>query len=73
VRVLEGLPAVLTVEEVAKVLRVSKRSVYRLLSEGEQGDRIRAIRIGRLLRVERAELERYLSGQGAAQRTFPWR
>jgi excisionase family DNA binding protein len=70
--VLTGLPALLTVEEVAQVLRVSKRSAYRLLSEEPAANRIRAIRIGRLLRVERSELERYLTGGSVAQGTFPW-
>lgn len=60
----------LKVEEVAGVLRVSRRSVYRLLTEGFQDDRVHAVRIGHLLRVERSELERYVRGKGASQGTL---
>lgn len=70
--VLEGMPPLLTIEEVAEVLRVSKRSAYRLVTETGGPEKMRAIRIGRLLRVERTELERYLSGRIEVQRTFPW-
>ncbi len=70
--VLEGLPPLLTIEEVARVLRVSKRSAYRLVSEEPAADKIRAIRVGRLLRVEKSELERYVTGRSESQGTFPW-
>jgi excisionase family DNA binding protein len=45
-----------TVAEVAEVMRVSKMTVYRLI----QANELRAARIGRSLRIGRADLERYL-------------
>lgn len=62
----------LKVDEVAEVLRISRRSAYRLITEGFQADRLHAVRIGHLLRVERSELERYLTGKAEAQGTLPW-
>jgi excisionase family DNA binding protein len=43
----------LDVNEVAEYLRVSRSSVYKMIERGE----IPAIRLGRLLRVNRADLE----------------
>lgn len=48
----------LTVEEVAKFLRVSRHTVYRLVERGEIPGR----KIGRVWRFPRVALEQFLSG-----------
>lgn len=50
------LPTVLTVDEMAAVLRVGRTSIYEAIKRGE----IRACRIGRTVRVARHECERLL-------------
>ncbi|NNJ12947.1 helix-turn-helix domain-containing protein [Chloroflexales bacterium ZM16-3] len=55
-----SLPDVLTVNEVAHCLRVSKTTICRWCSSG----RIPAFRIGRAWRVQRSDLDLYI------QRTF---
>ena len=47
----------LTVAEVASLLRVSKMTVYRLLRSGE----LLSLRVGRSLRVPRTALDAYLT------------
>lgn len=49
----------LTVAEVAEMLRVSTMTVYRLIRTGE----LPAVRVGRSYRVKQADLERYLEEQ----------
>ena len=51
-------PAVLTVEEAAKALRIGRSAAYAAVHRGQ----IPSIRIGRKLRVPRAALEQLLSG-----------
>ncbi len=46
----------LTVAEVAELLRVSTMTVYRLIRTGE----LPAVRVGRNYRVRRADLDMYL-------------
>lgn len=53
---LDELPDVLTVAEVAKYLRLSTRTVYRLIEE----DALKASRYGRSIRVLKTELIIYL-------------
>jgi excisionase family DNA binding protein len=48
----------LTPEEVARVLRVGRTTVYALMKSGQ----LRSIHIGRSCRLSRAELERYVDG-----------
>lgn len=48
--------ALLTVGEVARAMRVSTMTVYRLIKHGD----LAAIRIGRGYRIRQSELERYL-------------
>jgi excisionase family DNA binding protein len=50
------LPLVLTVDEVAEVLRISRGSAYESVRRGD----IRSVRIGRRLLVPRAALLRLL-------------
>lgn len=47
----------MTVAEVAEVLRVSRMTVYRLIKAGE----LTAIRVGKNYRVRRRDLEGYLA------------
>jgi excisionase family DNA binding protein len=51
-------PEVLTVEETAQVLRLSRQSAYEAVKAGD----IPAIRVGRRLLVPRAALNRLLAG-----------
>ncbi len=67
----DELPEVLTIEEAAKVLRISRGAAYALArqwldSGGREG--LPVVRLGRSLRVPRAGLLRLLdvSGQGSA-------
>ena len=47
----------LTVGEVAQVMRVSNMTVYRLIKSGQMA----AIRVGKNYRIRRRDVERYLS------------
>ncbi len=49
----------LTVAEVADLLRVSTMTVYRLIRSGD----LPAVRVGRNYRVRRADLDEYLEQQ----------
>lgn len=49
----------LTVGEVARVLRVSTMTVYRLINAGQ----LPAARIGRSFRLREEDLDRYVAGQ----------
>lgn len=59
-----SIPSLLTIEEVAEILRVSKTSVYRLVERCE----LPFCRVGRTLRFTRKDLESYLAARrvGAA-------
>ncbi len=50
------LSRMLTVAEVASVMRVSRMTVYRLIRRGQ----LRAVKVGRNYRVREDDLERYL-------------
>jgi excisionase family DNA binding protein len=61
------LPRVLTVNDTAAVLGISRATVYRLVQSGD----LRPVRVGRRLRFRLADLEDYLkreSGPGEAAR-----
>jgi excisionase family DNA binding protein len=47
----------LTVGEVANIMRVSNMTVYRLIKSGQ----LPAIRVGKNYRIRRQDMERYLS------------
>jgi excisionase family DNA binding protein len=53
---LADLPAVLTVEEAARVLRIGRTAAYDAARRGE----LPTVRVGRQLRVPRTALERML-------------
>jgi excisionase family DNA binding protein len=52
-----GNDRLLTVAEVAAVMRVSNMTVYRLIKAGE----LAAIRVGKNYRVRESDVDRYLS------------
>ena len=61
----DELPALLTVEETARVLRIGRTAAYELARRdlangGSEG--LRVVRVGRLLRVPRAALEDLVGG-----------
>jgi excisionase family DNA binding protein len=49
----------LTVNEVADLLRVSRMTVYRLIKEGQ----VAALRVGRSYRLREDDVDHYLSGR----------
>lgn len=49
----------ITVEEAARALRVHPRTIRRICERGE----LRAIRVGRQWRIDRASFEEYYRGQ----------
>lgn len=49
----------LKVPEVAEVLRIARSRAYELVADGK----IPSVRIGRSVRINRRELERWLEGQ----------
>ena len=51
-----GVP-LLTVGEVAGIMRVSNMTVYRLIKSGQ----LPAIRVGKNYRIRRGDIERYLN------------
>lgn len=50
------IAAVLTVEELARILAISKNTAYELVRSGK----IRSVKIGRTYRIPKAALEEYL-------------
>lgn len=52
-----ALPQLLSVEDVAGTLSVSQKTVRRMLDAGV----LPTCRVGRLVRIQRAELERYIA------------
>jgi excisionase family DNA binding protein len=55
----DPLSRLLTVAEVANVMRVSRMTVYRLIRRGQ----LQAIRVGRNYRVREDDLSAYLDSQ----------
>jgi len=54
---LDNCPALLTVPEMAQVLRIGRNTAYRLVDEGV----IPSTKVGRNIRVYREDLIRYLN------------
>jgi excisionase family DNA binding protein len=54
----------LTVPEVARMLRVGVNTIYREIQKGH----LRVSRVGRLIRVQSVEVQRYLDGKGKSER-----
>ena len=59
---LDNCPALLTVPELAAVLRVGRNTAYRLVEDGT----VRSVKIGRQFRIYREDLIRYVSDHGLA-------
>lgn len=57
-----GITRLLTVAEVATVMRVSRMTVYRLIRRGQ----LKAIRVGRNYRVREQDLNEYLEAQAVS-------
>ena len=53
----------LTVDEVAAILRVSRDSAYQIVRAGE----IRSFRVGRLIRIDRADLYAFMKKHQTAK------
>jgi excisionase family DNA binding protein len=58
---------VLTVDEVAKTLRVNAKTVYALVKRGQ----LRAFRVGRALRCRQAEVARFIKASEAEANLQP--
>ena len=61
----------MTVPEAAAYLRVGQRLVYNLIERHE----LKAVHVGRLLRIRECDLEAYVAGEAAVGRTvgrWPW-
>ena len=56
----------LRAEEARRILNISKAAVYKLAAEGT----LPSVRVGRSVRIVRAELERYLDGRLMDRTTF---
>ena len=54
-----GADKMLTVGEVAEVMRVSNMTVYRLIKSGE----LAAVRVGKNYRIRESDISRYLTEQ----------
>jgi putative molybdopterin biosynthesis protein len=66
---LHSVGPVLTVDEVAEVLRVNAKTVYALVKRGK----LRAFRVGRALRCRRAEVARFIEASEATTNLQPAR
>lgn len=55
---IDDLPDVLTVTQLAKFLRISKNTAYKLIREG----RIRIKRLGRIIRISKHDLIIFITG-----------
>lgn len=62
---LADLPLVLNADEAAGVLRVSRWQIYESIKRGE----LRAVRLGRCLRIPRDEVARLLGGPPDSEAT----
>ena len=71
---MRDLPDFLTVEEAARVLRIGRTAAYeqtRRFEETDGKEGIPVIRVGRLMRVPRAALERWSGGPLSASFRSP--
>ena len=50
----------LRIEEVAEILQVDKRTIYRLLNEIDEKKRLTGVRVGGQLRISRTHLNEYM-------------
>lgn len=60
--VIKEMPSVLTIEDLARILAVSKSTVYRLVTSRQ----IRTIKVGRTMRITKDSVIRYLNASMSA-------
>lgn len=60
--VVKEMPSVLTIEDLARILAVSKSTVYRLVTTRQ----IRTIKVGRTMRITKDSVIRYLNASMSA-------
>ena len=58
--------ALLRVDEAAAILKVSSKTVRRLLAQGD----LKAVRVGRLVRIPSSEIDRLIAGGDASGGDF---
>ena len=68
VRSIEALrtPTLCRIDEAAVILRVSSKTVRRLVARGD----LRAVRIGRLVRIQSSEIDRLIAGRCPSEADF---
>lgn len=62
----QDLPPILNVSEVARLLGIGRNSAYGFLKSGA----VHAVRVGRQIRVSKAEIERFMEGTRDKQNKF---
>ena len=67
----EEVSDVLTIEECADLLKVSPRTIYKLVTASRDPDKIRARKVGRAWRIWREEVERFLNYQPSFETALP--
>ena len=67
----EEVSDVLTIEECADLLKVSPRTIYKLVTASRDPDKIRARKVGRAWRIWREEVERFLNYQPSLESALP--
>lgn len=60
--VIKEMPSVLTIEDLARILSISKSTVYRLVTSRQ----IRTIKVGRTMRITKDSVIRYLNASMSA-------
>lgn len=60
--VIKEMPSVLTIEDLARILAVSKSTVYRLVTSRQ----IRTIKVGRTMRITKDSVIQYLNASMSA-------
>lgn len=58
-----------TIPEVAEILQVSERSVFRYMEAGNK-NQLQAFKVGRAWRIRESELNRYINNQQTNQNTI---
>lgn len=59
---LDEVEPVYDAADVAQILRITRQSAYRLIRSGQ----LRSVKIGRLVRVPKSSMDKYLHGDEAA-------
>ena len=58
-----------TIAEVAEILQVSERSIFRYIKEGSK-HHLNAFKVGRAWRIKESDLNRYINSQQTNQETI---